>query len=347
MTIKRPTARDVARRAGVSQTTVSLVLNRIPNARISEDVRQRVWEAARGLDYEPNAVAQSLRRRSTHTIGLVIPDITNPHFWQIARGAERRAADLGYSVLLTSTDLGLDRERRALTSLKQQRVDGLILQVQFPITLLREIEAIRAHGQHIVRIGRVSPDLDCIILDYGAGCTELLDHLVALGHRRIGFVFGTTAPDALRPEVELGQERFVAYRQAVERHGLDGDADLVQHCGSYPEHARQATERLLALRPRPTAIIAINDYLAVAVVRTAVEAGLRVPGDLSIAGFDDVPLAQYLSPALTTVRANAEAVGEKAVDLLLARLKDPGLPPQHFLMPTSLVIRESTEVPPN
>jgi LacI family transcriptional regulator len=337
----------VARRAGVSQTTVSFVLNRTPNARISEDVRRRVWEAAHSLDYEPNAVAQSLRRRSTHIIGLVIPDASNPHFWQIARGVERRAADLGYSVWLTSTDLNFERERRALASLRQQRVDGLILQVQFPVTLLREIEAIRAHGQPIVRIGRPSPDLDCLILDYGAGCIELLDHLVALGHRRIGFVFGTTAPNSLRPEVELGQDRLEAYRQAVERHGLDRDADLVQPCGPEPEHARQATGCLLALRPRPTAIIAINDYLAITVMRTVIEAGLHVPGDLSIGGFDDIPLAQYLTPALTTVRANAETVGEKAVDLLLARLKDPGLSPQHLLMPTSLVVRESTEAPPH
>jgi DNA-binding LacI/PurR family transcriptional regulator len=135
-----------------------------------------------------------------------------------------------------------------------------------------------------------------------------------------------------------------AYQQVIAAHHLDDDADLVQHCGPRPDHACEAARRLLALRPRPTAIIAINDYLAIPVAKTVVGAGLRIPEGISVAGFDDIPLSQYLMPALTTVRANAEALGEKAVELMLARMADTDMPPQHIVLPTSLIIRESTGV---
>jgi DNA-binding LacI/PurR family transcriptional regulator len=341
MAVIRATAHDVAQLAGVSQTTVSLVLNDVPSARISEEVRRRVREAAKSLDYHPNASAQSLRRRKTRTIGLVIPDSKNPHFWQIAVGVERRAAEQGYNVLLGSTDLGFDRERLVLQSLKQQQIDGLIVQVQFPSESLREIQA---WGHSIVRIGAFSAELDGVVPDYGVGCLMLMEHLVGLGHRRIGFVFGTTAPGWPKPEVGLGQDRLMAYWKAVGEHSLASAPELVQYCGPRPDDACEATRRLLALEPRPSAVVCINDYLAFAVVKTIMETGLRVPKDISVAGFDDIPLARYLSPALTTVRANAEMLGEKAVELLLGRLENRGMPPQHCTMPTSLVIRESTEV---
>lgn len=341
MAVIRATAQDIAKLAGVSQTTVSLVLNDVPNARISKDVRRRVREVAKSLDYHPNASAQSLRRRKTRTIGLVIPDSKNPHFWQITEGVERKAAERGYNVLLGSTDLGFDRERLILQSLKQQQIDGLIVQVQFPSKSLREIQA---YGHSVVRIGAFSVELDGVVPDYSVGCTMLMEHLVGLGHRRIGFVFGTTAPGLPQPEVGLGQDRLLAYWRAVTEHHLVRDAELVQCCGPRPDDAREATRRLLALEHRPSAIISINDYLAFPVIKTIMEAGLRVPKDISVAGFDDVSLAQYLSPALTTVRANAEMLGEKAVELLLRRLENQGMPPQHLTVPTSLVVRESTEV---
>lgn len=343
MVVKLPTVRDVAKRAGVSLTTVSFVLNNVPYARISEEARARVWNAARELDYQPNAAAQSLRRRSTHTIGLLIPDNNNPHFWQIVRGAERAAAEKGYSVLLTSSNLEIEQERRAFEALKQQRMDGLILQTAFPSALLRAIEALKTRGHPVVRIGRFSPDLDGVAPDYGIGCTMLMEHLVQLGHRRVGFVFATSAPGGPRPEVGLGQSRLGAYRDAVQRHDLDADPDLVQGSGPHPEDACGAARRLLELSPRPTAIMVINDYLAISVLKMIADAGLSVPRDISLTGFDDIPLARYLSPALTTVSANAERLGERAVELMLARLEEPEAPPQHHVLPTYLVVRDSTK----
>jgi LacI family transcriptional regulator len=342
VTRKGPTSRDVARRAGVSQATVSFVLNNIADAHISEATKEKVWQAVRELDYHPNAAAQSLRRRAAGAIGLVIPDSRNPHFWQIVQGAERRAAQAGYSVLLTSTDLDFARERLALDSLKRQRVDGLILQINFPSKMLPEVEGLRARGHPIVRIGRFSPELDGVVPDYGAGCTRLMEHLVRLGHRRIGFVFGTTPRGSVPAEVDLGRGRLEAYQRAIAEYSLDSDAELLQRCGPSPDEAYEATKNLLSLRPRPTAILSINDFLAIAVCKAIADAGLRVPQDVSVAGFDDIPLGRYLSPPLTTVRAEAEMLGEKAVELVLARLQEGNLPPQHIVLPTSLIVRSST-----
>ncbi|MCC7355324.1 MAG: LacI family DNA-binding transcriptional regulator [Anaerolineae bacterium] len=341
---KGPTSRDVAKRAGVSQATVSFVLNNIADARISEATKEKVWQAVRELDYHPNAAAQSLRRRAAGVIGFVIPDSRNPHFWQIAQGAEKRAAEAGYNVLLTSTDLEFARERLALESLKRQRVDALILQINFPGKLLPEVEGLRARGHPIIRIGRFSPELDGVVPDYGAGCTRLMAHLVSLGHHRIGFVFGTTSRGSVQTEVELGRGRLEAYQRAIAEYSLDGDTELLQHCGPLPEEAYEATRRLLALQPLPTAIISINDFLAIAVCKAVADTGLRIPHDISVAGFDDIPMARYLSPALTTVRAEAERLGGMAVEMVLARLKDASLPPQHVVLPTSLVVRTSTGV---
>jgi len=340
--VKRTTSRDVAKRAGVSQTTVSFVLNNAPGARISEEVRQRVWQAARELDYHPNAAAQSLRRRRTHTIGLIIPDNTNPHFWQVAKGVESKADETGYSVLLTSTDLELDKERRALESLKRQRVDGLILQLFYPDQVMSEVEAMRAQGHAIVTIGRFSPDMDGVVPDYGRGCALLMEHLLQLGHRRIAFVFGSVAADASPSRMGSGRGRLAAYRAAVCEHSLDDDEGLLQRCGPTPEDACEATARLLSLPVHPTAIVALNDFLTIGVYKTVLDAGLRIPEDVSVAGFDDIPMARYLSPPLTTVRAQAERLGEKAYELFHQRLEDADSPLQHILLPTSLVIREST-----
>ena len=335
--MKRPTQADVARIAGVSRATVSYVLNdqvdqRIP---ISAETRQRVMEAIAELEYEPDARAQSLRRGATNTIGVLLPLYENPFFWQILRGISMEAETAGYSLLLSQSSLTSEQERHSLKELAQQRVDGLILVIGFkmlPAPILREL---RKSNRPVAQITNTESEFDHVIDGYSEGTRALIGHLLELGHRKIGFVYGVA-------EVSQGHDRLFPFQETLADAGVPADEDLIRQCGATLDEGYETARDLLSRRDRPTALLAVNDLLAIATLRAAADLGLRVPQDVSVASFDDIPFASYTVPRLTTVAGQPEEDGRIAVRLMLKRLSEPDCPRQVVRSRCKLTIREST-----
>jgi LacI family transcriptional regulator len=334
---KRPTQADVAREAGVSRATVSYVLNdqgdqRIP---ISSETRQRVLHVIAQLGYKVDARAQSLRSGDTKTIGVLLPIYENPFFWQILRGISSEAEANGYSLLLAHSSLTPEEENQSVRELAEQRVDGLVMLIGFKLLPEQVVNQLRRSSHPIVEISGTASEFDYVHQGYGAGARALMAHLFELGHKRIGFVYGVTIPSQ-------GFDRLDAYRRALEETGLPYDETLVYQCGQLLEDGYQAAHHLLSQPNRPTALLAINDLLGMAAIRAAADLGLHVPGDVSIASFDDIPFTSFTVPRLTSVSGKPEQNGRDAVRLLLKRLNDPDRPREVITSDWNLVIREST-----
>lgn len=340
--MKRPTQVDVARLAGVSRATVSYVVNGITDSRvpISDDTRQRVLEAVDELGYVPDARAQSLRSGDTNTIGLIIPDIRNPHFWEHAEGVEQEARASGYQLLLSDTALNSEYAEDIFKDLSRRRIDGLILMGAFidhseaarnilTTLLKRRLPIVEISDHH------VDYNVDLVVSDYRAATQEVMTYLLSLQHRQIGMIYGVATP-------VLAEDRLQPYQESLEASGLPVNQDLIARCGPTIEDGYQAALQLLQLPTRPTALIAINDLLAIGALRAAGDLGLHIPVDLSLVGFDDIHMSKYLVPRLTTVAKDSVGVGQAAVKQLLARINEPDLPRQKISLPPSLVIREST-----
>jgi LacI family transcriptional regulator, galactose operon repressor len=337
--MNRPTQVDVARLAGVSRATVSYVLNGVTDGRvpISEETRQRVLEAIEELGYEPDARAQALRSGNTNTIALIIPDLRNPHFCELATGIEEAARASGYHLLLSSTTLNDEYAVEIFKDLSRRRFDGLILGSSFILKseeAQATLEQVRRRGLPIVELSE-NYGVDSIGTDYSKAAREVISYLLSLGHRRIGLIYGVGGH-------ELAEDRRQPYRAGLEIAGIPIDENLIVECGPTIEDGYQAAKKLLALPSRPTAIIAINDLLSIGAVRAAADAGLRVPNDLSLVGYDDIPMAKYLVPRLTTVTKDAHASGKKAFEILMRRMQNSDLPRQKVHTPARLIIREST-----
>ena len=339
---KRPTQQDVARLAGVSRATVSYVLNGQADGKvsISQETRARVQQVMAELGYEPDAGARALRSGSTQTIGLIIPDLRNPHFWQNADGVEQAARAAGYRLLLSSMDLNAQYGEDVFKDLSGRRIDALIVMgaiVDQSPTAQEILARSLQRGLPIVELSdrpQQDPRVDCVLADYRAATTAAMAHLLELGHLRIGLVFG--AP------LEMGVDRLTPYRTSLAAAGLPVAPELIVDCGPTIEDGYQAARQLLALPERPTAILAINDLLAIGVLRAAGDVGLLVPADLSVVGFDDIDAARYLTPRLTTASKDAVRLRREAVWLALQRIQNPALPRQVVNMPTQFVVREST-----
>lgn len=345
--MNRPTQVDVARLAGVSRATVSYVLNgqtegRVP---ISEETRQRVLEAIEELGYEPDARAQALRSGNTNTIALIIPDLRNPHFCEYATGIEEAARASGYHMLLSSTALNDEYAVDIFKDLARRRIDGLILASSF---ILESDEAqatlaqVRKRGLPIVELSD-NYDVDAVAADYREATREVMSYLLSQGHRRIGLIYGVGGVGGH----ELADDRLEAYRDGLHAANIPIDPTLVADCGPTIEDGYQASLKLLGLTSRPTAIIAINDLLAIGALRAAVDSGLQVPKDVSFVSYDDIPMAHYFVPRLTTVTKDALTLGRKAFEILLARIQTPDLPRQVIYSPARLIIRESTGPAPS
>ena len=342
-TMKFPTQAEVARLAGVSRATVSYVVNdqdggQIP---ISEETRQRVLAAIAELGYVPDARAQALRSGSTKTIGLILPDIHNPHFWEVADGVEQEASLVGYQILLSSSSPESSYADDVFENLSHRRIDGLIMVPSF-IYQSKNAQKTLADllKQRIPIVGMMSDlsnidlNIDRVVSDYRDATLEIMTQLLALGHRRIGFVYGIAVAN-------LGEDRLSAYRDSLRGAGLPVDPTLIAHCGPTIEDSYQATLQLLQLPDPPTALLAINDLLAVGALRAIYDSKLTVPQDVSLFGYDDIPLAQYLVPRLSTASKDGKKTGREAVRLLLTRLQNPKLARQEIRLPASVILRES------
>lgn len=325
--------RDVARTAGTSVGTVSRVLNGAPN--VSEDLRIRVNQAIEELRYRPNALAQSLRRQRSHTFGLVVPDITNPFFAELAKAIESEAARAGYSVILGNAMNSAATERLYLETLIARRVDGIILSSAVETTALALLA-----GIPFVLVDRAVSDVaqaeaNVVISDNYGGAVAAVTYLLQLGHRRIALVGGP-------PHLSISRERQRGYQAAFAALGGEPPEDLIWNGPFDYFVGYQAAQHFLTQREQPSAIFACSDQQAIGVLRAIIDAGLRVPGDISVIGFDDVLLAQLAVPRLTTVAQPVAALGAKAVEIVVTQCREPGAQPQRATLPVSLVVRETT-----
>jgi len=337
--MNRPTQVDVAKRAGVSRATVSYVLNGKVSklSSIPEETRQRVLDAIDELGYEPDARAQALRSGNTNTIALIIPDLRNPHFCEYATGVEEAARAAGHHLLISSTTLNDEYAVDIFKDLAQRRFDGLIIASSF---ILESTEAqstltrIQKRGLPVVEMNELY-GIDSVSASYRETTKEVVSYLLSLGHRRIGFVYGVGAHEA-------GIDRLEPYKESLSAADIPVENSLIIECGPTIEDGYRAALKLLNLESRPTAIIAINDLLAISTLRAAGDLSLRVPDDLSIVGYDDIPMSNYLVPRLTTVTKDAHTLGMQAFELLLERMQNPDLPRQQIQGIAKLIVREST-----
>jgi LacI family transcriptional regulator len=301
-----------------------------------------VLEAVEKLGYVPDARAQALRSGSTKTIGLIIPDIHNPFFWEIADGVENEASAAGYHILLSSIPPENNDAEEIFRNLSHRRIDGLVMVPSF-IYHSEDAQKTLAYlvKRHVPIVGMMSnykgvSDIpDRVVSDYRDSTLEVMNHLLSLEHKRIGFIFGIAVP-------ELGSDRLDAYRESLQEAGLEVDPELIIECGPTLEDSYNATRQLLELPTPPTALLVINDLLAIGAMRAIRDLNLEVPQDISVFGYDDIPLSEYLVPRLSTASKDGEKMGREATRLLLARLKNPDRPPQEIRLPARLILREST-----
>ncbi len=328
-----PTINDVAERAGVSKSLVSLVMRGSPN--VSDARRAAVLEAADELGYRPNAVARSLVRQRTGVIGVVLSDLHNPFFADVADGIEEEATGTGYRALLTSGFLDSGRETVAVETLLELRVDGLIL-----LGNVGDIDRLGRAARHLplVLMNREStpPDVDSVRDDDRAGIEMLVAHLTQLGHRDITLV---SAGDAAGGPARLG-----GYRDAMTRRGLDDSIRVVE--GSFTHEAgRRAMREILDTGPIPTAILAPNDFAALGILEVADERGVRVPDDVSVTGYDNLEIARMQRLDITTIEQPAEDLGRTAVALLVERIEEGRTEPRQAVLMPKLIVGSTTGPP--
>ena len=336
------TISDVAKLAGVSAMTVSRVINN--SGYVGRATRSRVEAAIAELAYVPNALGRQLRSKRTKMLALVLSDIMNPFFTTIARGVEDVARGHGFSVVFCNTDESEAEEARYLLMLVQRQVDGVLLVPAS--TSEKSLRMLSAHKMPVVVLDRRirSRKADSVRSDSEAGARTLTRHLIDLGHRRIAMLTG-------RRSVSTSIDRVAGYRMAMAEAGLEVDDDLVRF-GAYnlgdsnqADGSRMARE-ILAANPRPTAIFAANNFIAFGAIRAIHEAGLRMPDDISVVAFDDLPTAWLAEPFLTVVDQPAYEIGRRGAELLLARLDGRIVGPgREVILPSDLIIRRSSGPP--
>jgi LacI family transcriptional regulator len=330
------TLRDVAERAGVHPATASRALNPETRLLVREDTARRVLEAAESLGYHPNPVARSLRTRRSNTVGVLIPDLTNPLFPPIVRALEDRLAAAGYVALIGNTDGDGERERLIFRQMRARHVDGMVLATAHLSDPLLT-EAARA-GLPVVLMNRMAQDhsLDSVSVDNERGMRMAVAHLAGEGHQRIAHIAGPQ-------EVSTGLSRYRGFMSAMEAHGLEADPDLIVTAKAFSiEEGLRCTRALLERRAGCTAVAAGNDMLAVGCFAALEEAGLNCPVDVSVVGFNDMPFIDRLRPPLTTIRFPHYQLGTEAAQLLLERIGGQGGPVRVIYLAPELVVRGST-----
>jgi DNA-binding LacI/PurR family transcriptional regulator len=331
---QRPTIYDVARLAGVSTATVSRALN--GTGHIAPATHATIEAAVEQLGYRPNTIARSLVMRSTQTIALLLPDITNPFYAALVSGIQQTALAHGWTMLLCTTESDAEREEHYLGVLRAKQVDGVL--VDGLVLPSDRIARFVEDGFPIVCLDRDidSRSIPVVQVDNRLGGRIATRHLIDLGHRRIAHVTGAG-------ELGISDERLAGYRDALTEVGLPVDFQLVEEGRFTDEGGHDAARKLLEREPDLTAIFAANDLSALGVLNAMAEVGKRVPEDVSVVGFDDLHLSAYTSPPLTTIRQPAIAIATLATEILIGLTRgQPNDQMRHLLEP-ELVVRGSTE----
>jgi LacI family transcriptional regulator len=339
MAQRQVTMRDVARAAGVHSGTVSRVLNPRTRALVNPATADRVEQVAREMGYSLNPIARGLKTRRTFSVGVLIPDLTNPLFPPIIRGIERVLDAAGYTALVASTDGEPARERQRLEALIARQVDGLVIataQRRHPVVA----DAI-ASELAVVLVNRTidGGGVFAVVPDDRRGSAMAVEHLAGRGHTRIAHIAGPQA-------TTTGLLRYRGFVEAVEDAGLTAGPELIVHADAFTISAGAACAReLLAAADPPTGIVAANDLLALGAYTALAEVGLRCPQDVSVVGFNDMPFADRFAPPLTTIHIPHGSIGARAAELLLERIEDPAATPQTLMFEPTLRVRASTAPP--
>ncbi|MFC2081719.1 LacI family DNA-binding transcriptional regulator [Candidatus Bipolaricaulota bacterium] len=327
------TIKDIAKEIGVSASTVSRALSDSPL--VNAETKAAVLQVAQRLGYERNELARALVMGASGAVGLVVPDITNPFFSDIARGVGEIADRVGYGLILCNTDGRMDRELSYVRLMRRKRVDGLLLcSTTIDAPYLREVEQGKTPFILVSRLCS-NPDLPYVITDDTQGSRLAVEHLIALGHQRIGFIGG--------PEnVQASRDRYLEYLAVLNEHDYTV-VDAWHHFAAFTQEAgRAAGQRLLSLADRPTAVFAANDVTALGVMEVAEGLGLRIPEDLSIVGYDDITYASLPRIQLTTIAQPAVEMGQIAADWLFSRIESGDVTTLQRVLNPRLVVRSTT-----
>ena len=329
---------QVAEHARVSTATVSNVIR--GTRKVSEVLTDRVQAAIRELNYSPNEIARSLKVKQTRMLAMVLPDITNPFFPDIIRGAEDTAFERGYFLLTANTNEQTSRERRIVAALRAYRVDGILLASSADARghdATHIAEAVSA-GIAVVCLDRTVPDVptDAVLLDNIGGARDCVLHLIEKGHRRIGIITGSL-------HVQTGSERLLGYKRALARAGIPVDKQLIAEGDFHFESGRLRAEELLKLKPRPSAIFSCNGLMAAGAVATFERLGVRYPDDVALATFDDIAVDASFHAHLTAVIQPSYDMGKRAASILIDRIEGKlGEDPVLVRVRPTLALRDST-----
>ncbi|WP_087016094.1 HTH-type transcriptional repressor PurR [Thaumasiovibrio subtropicus] len=329
------TIKDVARMAGVSTTTVSHVINK--TRFVAEATQKKVWEAIDELNYAPSAVARSLKCNSTRTIGMLVTKSNNPFFAEVVHGVEEYCYKAGYTLILCNTEGNFNKQRDYLRMLAEKRVDGLLV-------MCSDLD------DELLAILNRQKDLPMVIMDWGPesvttdkirdnaekGAYLATRHFIDNGHQEIGCVSGHLQRNTC-------VERMKGFSAAMQEANLPINQDWIIEGDFECETAVKAAQDFIAMDQRPTAIFCFNDIMAMALISTFEQAGISVPDDISVIGYDNIDLSPYFSPPLTTIHQPKHRLGKKAVELLMARIKDKEHDSQLFVMEPELVVRKSVK----
>lgn len=330
--------KDVAKLAGVSTATVSHVLNK--TRFVSPETVRKVLSAIENVGYAPNVHARNLASGKSRTLGLIISDITNPFFPDLVKSIQERALELGYDVIVLNTNYEPERDAPYVQRLLELQVRGvMVLTTEMDLSVIERLSS-RKIPVVFLDIGKVGPHISNIRVNYEKGVHEAVEHLLKLGHRQIAFISGPVP-------FKSAQIRRQAFLRTMKKYRASLHTEPVICNGDFKlESGEQAAKELLALKNRPTAIIAANDLMAVGAMRELARAGLRVPEDISVIGCDDIWLARLSDPQLTTIMIPRAEIGAAAVEAVLHTHSGDGRSGREIRIATQLLARESTGVAP-
>ncbi len=331
----RTTIHDVARKANVSVATVSRVLN--SPSLVRDITRNRVLRAMKGTHYVYNALAGGLSARKTKILGVIIPTITNPVFATVTKGIQDYARQHGYSIILGNTDYSEENERDLIHLLQEKRADGVILNGPWRDTPIVPLMKKTRIPFVITWQTLQDKDVNFVAFDNFKSAYRIVEHLIGLGHRRIGMIAGKFSVS------ERARMRWKGYRKCLVDHHIAFDPQLVLEKGYTFADGKEAMARVLQLPSAPTAVFCGNDILAIGAIVCAKERGMQVPRDISVVGFDDVEISAYYDPPLTTMAVPAYEMGQAAAKILIENIRGESKPPQQYILETKLIVRGSTD----
>jgi len=332
------TIKDLARKLSISPSTVSRALRDHPD--ISEKTKQRVTEAAEKYNYQPNQLAQSLQKKRSNIIGVIVPEIRHHFFSTVISGIEEVAYENGYTIMVCQSNETLEREIINTQALVANRVAGLLIAISSETTNHDHLKGVLKQGVPLVQFDRVVEELDTnkVVVDDYQAAYEAVSHLIECGYKRIGHMAGQDG-------IALNRHRFEGYRDALSDHGLEYEEKFHLHGGYREEDGREGAKRFLAMDTMPDAILAINDPVAVGLFSEFKKAGIRIPDDVALVGFSDTPAAALIEPALTTIYQPAFEMGRAAASLLMKQfsMDDAMYSPETVTLNTKLLVRGSSK----